>query len=152
MTRVAVMIAVLASTVVASAQTVAEKKHRAEIDDAMTQAAADIKDCGKTFKVVFDWKAYDGLDWKKVGRDKQDFYANEHSSVVDIGKGLNKLCADKDYKAALAKISTIVYRSTNDESIRVKAKVAGSTMTLDNYSFGSTRHAADYEEAGKAAL
>jgi hypothetical protein len=156
MQRIAVAVTVLAtaltSSVPARAQTVAEKKLRANIDDTVAAAATDIKDCGKQFKVVFDWKAYDALDWKKLGRDKNEYYSSEHSSLVELGQGINKLCADKDYKAALAKISTIVYRSTNDESIRVKATIAGNTMTLANYSFGSTRHAADYEEAAKAGL
>jgi hypothetical protein len=30
--------------------------------------------------------------------------------------------------------------------------ISGGTMTLDNYSFGSTRSADDYEGAAKAAL
>jgi hypothetical protein len=34
----------------------------------------------------------------------------------------------------------------------VKATVSGGTMTLENYSFGSTRGADDYVTAGKAAL
>jgi len=130
----------------------AEKKLRATVDEAAAKAAGDIKDCGKKFKVTFDWKAFDGIDWKKIGRDKNDFYDSERNNLSGLGEGLNRLCGDKDYKAALAKVSTIVYRSTNDESIRVKAVISGATLTLDNYSFGSTRGAADYEAAAKAAL
>jgi hypothetical protein len=152
MMKAALMMAILASTVVASAQTVAEKKQRTLIDDAATKAAGDIKDCGKTFKVMFDWKAYDGLDWKKMGREKHDHYDSEANNLAHLGEGLNKLCDDKDYKAAMGKISTIVYRSTNNDKIWVKAAISGSTMTLDNYSFGSTRGARDYESAAKAAL
>jgi len=152
MTKAAVIATILASALVAHAETVAEKKQRTAIDDAMTKASADIKDCSKKITVKFDWKAYDGLDWKKIGREKTEYYANELNSVGDIGTGMNQLCADKDYKAALAKISTIVYRSTNDDKIRVKATISGGTMTLENYSFGSTRHTDDYVEAGKAAL
>jgi hypothetical protein len=144
--------AILASTMVARAETVAEKKQRAAVDEAAEKAASDIKDCGKTFKVVFDWKAFDGLDWKKMGREKHDFYDSEANNLAHLGQGLNQLCGDKDYKAALAKISTIVYRSTNNDKIWVKAAVSGSTMTLDNFSFGSTRDARDYVSAAKAAL
>jgi hypothetical protein len=136
----------------ARAETVAEKKKRAAVDEAAAKAAGDIKDCGKQFKVSFDWKAFDGIDWKKIGREKNDFYDSEGNNLAHLGEGLNRLCADKDYKAALAKISTIVYRSTNDESIRVKAVISGATLTLDNYSFGSTRGPRDYEAAAKAAL
>ena len=152
MTKLVVIATILASALVAHAESVAEKKARASIDDAMTKDSADIKDCSKKITVKFDWKAYDAIDWKKVGKDKVDFLGNELNSVKDIGTGINQLCADKDYKEALAKISTIVYRSTNDDQIRVKATVAGGTMTVENYSFGSTRHADDYVTAGKAAL
>jgi hypothetical protein len=143
-TRAAVIVTILASTLVANAQTVAEKKQRAKIDDAMSKASDDIKDCGKKIAVKFDWK--------KIGRDKNEYYSNELNSVGDIGIGINKLCGDKDYKEALAKISTIIYRSTNDDKIRVKATVSGGTLTLENYTFGSTRHTDDYVAAGKAAL
>jgi hypothetical protein len=145
------MIVLLGSTVVAEAG-VEEKKQRDAVDEAAAKAATDIKDCGKKFKVTFDWKAFDGIDWKAIQRDKHEYYGTERSNLAHLGEGLNKLCADKDYKAALVKINTIIYRSTNDESIRVKATVSGSTLTLDNYSFGSTRDAGDYEAAAKAAL
>jgi hypothetical protein len=155
--RTAALTAGLAITLVAAmssahAQTVAEKKQRAAVDETAAKAADDIKDCGKKFKVTFDWKAFDGLDWKKIGREKNDHYDSERNNISHLGEGLNRLCADKDYKAALAKISTIVYRSTNDDSIRVKAVISGATLTLDNYSFGSTRDAGDYAGAAKAAL
>ena len=155
MTKAALTMAtltILASTMVARGETVAEKKERASVDETAAKQAEEIKDCGKKFKVSFDWKAFDSLDWKKIGREKNDYYSSERNSLSRLGAGVNKLCADKDYKAALAKISTIVYRSTNDDSIRVKAVIAGTTLTLDNYSFGSTRDARDYEGAAKAAL
>jgi len=148
----ALAMTILASATVARAQTVAEKKQRASVDETAAKAADDIKDCGKKFKLAFDWKAFDAIDWKKIGRDKNSYYDSEANNISHLGEGLNRLCADKDYKAALAKISTIVYRSTNDESIRVKAVISGATLTLDNYSFGSTRDAHDYEAAAKAAL
>jgi hypothetical protein len=148
----ALMVATLALTTIAGAQTVAEKKERAAVDEAIAKAAGDIKDCGKKFKVTFDWKAYDSIDWKKIGREKKDHYSSERSSIAHLGEGLNKLCADNDYKEALGKISTIVYRSTNNETITLKAAVSGGTLTFDNYSFGSTRGASDYEAAVKAVL
>jgi hypothetical protein len=145
------LIVLLASTAVAQAG-VEEKKQRDAVDEAAAKAAADLKDCGKKFKVAFDWKAFDALDWKAMKREKHEYYSSEVNNLNHLGEGLNKLCADKDYKAALVKITTIIYRSTNDESIRVKAVISGSTLTLDNYSFGSTRGASDYETAAKAAL
>jgi hypothetical protein len=152
LTTAALMMAGLASTMVARAETVAEKKQRAAVDEAAAKTAGDIKDCGKTFKVTFDWKAFDGLDWKKMGREKNQYYDSEANNLAKLGEGLNELCSDKDYKAALAKISTIIYRSTNNDKIWVKAVISGATMTLDNYSFGSTRGAKDYTSAAKAAL
>jgi hypothetical protein len=145
------MFVLLGSTLVAHAG-VEEKKQRDAVDEAATKTAADIKDCGKAFKVTFDWKAFDGLDWAALKREKNQYYGLERSNLAHLGEGLNKLCADKDYKAALVKIDTIIYRSTNDDKIRVKAVINGSTMILDNYSFGSTRDASDYQAAAKATL
>jgi len=152
MTKLLLTMTILAVTTVAQAETVAEKKLRATVDEAAAKTAEEIKDCGKKIKITFDWKAFDGLDWKKIGREKNDYYDSERNNLPGIGLGLNKLCADKDYKAALSKITTIVYRSTNNEQIRVKATIAGSTLTFDNYTFGSTRAADDYESAAKASL
>ena len=152
LTITALTTAILASTVGARAETVAEKKQRAAVDEVAAKAAEDIKDCGAKIKVSFDWKAYDNLDWKTLGKAKTDYYDSEANSLKRLGLGVNKLCADKDYKAALSKVSTIVFRSTNNDQIRVKAALSGGTLTFDNYAFGSTRDAWDYEVAAKAVL
>jgi hypothetical protein len=152
MNRVTLVLAMLVGSTVAVAGGVQEKKARDAVDAAAAKAASDIKSCGKKFTVTFDWKAYDAIDWKGIGRDKLEYMENERMSLADLGLGLDKLCADKDYKAAFVKVSTIVYKSTNDDKITVKATIAGSTLTISNYSFGSTRHADDYETAAKAAL
>ena len=151
MKQATLVIAMLVS-VTASATPVAEQKKRTAVDDTLAKSAEDIKDCGKKFTVAFDWKAYDALDWKAIGREKADTYSTEESNLRHVGEGVNKVCADKDYKVALGKISTIVYRSTNDTTIRVKAVVSGSTLVLENYTFGSTRGASDYETAIKAGM
>ena len=150
--RTATIMLVLLGSALAAEAGVAEKKERDAVDEKAQKASDDIKDCGKKLKVTFDWKAFDGLDWKGIKREKQEYYGTERSNLEHLGEGINKLCGDKDYKAALGKISTIVYHSTNNEKIRVKATVSGSTLSFDNYSFGSTRGADDYQEAAKAAL
>jgi hypothetical protein len=131
---------------------VADKKERDAIDAQAAKAAADIKDCGTKFTVTFDWKAFDGLEWDKMHRKRKDYIGTEKSNLVELGHGLNRLCADNDYKAALVKVTNIVYRSTNDDKIKLKATVSGGTLTISNYSFGSTRSANDYETAVKATL
>ena len=146
------LVLVFLGTALVARAGVEEKKQRDAVDEAARKAASDIKDCGKPFKVTFDWKSYDTIDWVGIQREKKEYYASEKNNLTELGNGLNRLCADKDYKAALVKINTIVYRSTNNDKIRVKATVAGGTLMIDNYSFGSTRGAADYEEAAKAAL
>jgi hypothetical protein len=136
----------------ARAETVAQRKQRAAIDAAAAKAGSDIKACNKKFAVTFDWKAYDALDWQKLGKDKYDFLQMEHSNLAELGVGFDKLCGDADYRAALAKIDSIVYVPTNNDKIRLKATVKGTSLLLENYSFGSTRRASDYEGAVKASL
>ena len=53
---------------------------------------------------MFDWNAFDNLDWKGIKREKNEYYGLEHSNLAHLGEGLNKLCADKDYKAALDRL------------------------------------------------
>lgn len=152
LTMTALTVTLLAAMPFARAETVAEKKQRAAVDEVAAKAAEDIKDCGNKIKVTFDWKAFDGLDWKTIGKEKTDYYDSEANNLKRLGLGINKLCGDKDYKAALSKVSTIVYRSTNNDKIRVTGAKSGATLTFDNYSFGSTRDAWDYEVAAKAVL
>jgi hypothetical protein len=130
---------------------VAEKKKHDAVEESLAKSAEKIKDCGKTFKVTFDWKAYEALPFKEP-KDKEDHYGNEISTVEGIGPGINKLCADKDYKDAMSKISNIVYKPVGDTKITVKATVSGGTLTFENYTFGSTRGADDYMKAAKATL
>ncbi len=145
-----IFLSVLVLSASAQAQTVKEKKARDAVDAAAVQAAKDIKDCGTSIKVVFDWTAFDGLDWSKHKKD--DYYGTENRNISSVGKGINKLCADKDYKAALGKISTITYKSSDNSKIRVQATVSGNTLIFENYALGSARDANDYTTAAKAAL
>ena len=154
MKHVLLVAALTAFTIPAAAKGVAEKKKHDAVEEALAKSATAIKDCGKTFKVVFDWKAFDALPFKdqKPPRDKEDQYGSERTTVEAIGPGVNKLCADKDYKAAMAKVDTIIYKPVGNDKISVKATLTGSTLTFENYSFGSTRDANDYMKAAKASL
>jgi hypothetical protein len=136
----------------ANAQSVKEKKARAAVDDAFAESTKKVTACGKTFKFVYDWKSFDAIDWVKVGREKMDQYGSEVNNIAGFGEAINSLCADKDYKEALGKISTIVYKPTNNTDITVKGAVAGGTLTLENYCFGSTRVASDFKTAAENAL
>jgi hypothetical protein len=154
---------VLASlTATAVAGPTADKKLHEQIDTALAQTSANVKDCGKRFAITFDWTAYDEIDWKKADTRREDHIANELTNIRGdgnslwgtggIGGGINKLCADKDYKAAISKIDAIVYKPTDNDSITLKATVSGKTLTLENYTLGSTRWADDDMNAAKAAL
>ena len=142
---------ITAFAIPAVAGSVAEKKKHDAVEDSLAKSAEKIKDCGKTFKVQFDWKAFDALPFK-APKDKEDHYGSEMSTVEGVGPGINRLCADKDYKAAMAKIDTIIYKPVGDEKIKVKATVTGTTLTFENYTFGSTRDPDDYMKAAKATL
>lgn len=151
MKKVLLVALITAFAIPAVAATLPEKKKHDAVEDSLAKSAAKIKDCGKTFKVQFDWKAFDALPFK-APKDKEDHYLSEVSTVEGIGPGINKLCEDKDYKAAMAKVDTIIYKPVGDEKIKVKATVTGTTLTFENYTFGSTRDPDDYTKAAKATL
>ena len=136
----------------AQAQSVKEKKVRASVEAAFTESTAKVTDCGKKFKFVYDFKSFDSIDFKKLGREKVDQLGSEVPNLAEFGEGVNALCADKDYKDALQKVTTIVYKPTNNDQIAVKASLAGGTLTIENYVMGSTRGKSDYESAVKEAL
>src|SRR4030095_8699200 len=85
------------------------------------------------------------------GKDKREFLAAERATVESVGAGLNALCSDGDYKAVLATITTIVYRPTDDRSVKLAAAIAGGTLTFTDYAFGSTRDTNDFEAAAQKA-
>jgi hypothetical protein len=151
MKKVLLVALITSFAIPAVAGSVAEKKKHDAVEESLAKSAAKIKDCGKTFKVTFDWKAFDALPFKEP-KDKDEHYGSEISTVEGIGPGINKLCADKDYKDAMSKVDTIIYRPTGNDKITVKAAVSGKTLTFENYTFGSTRDPDDYMKAAKATL
>ncbi|MFT3696943.1 MAG: hypothetical protein QM831_27625 [Kofleriaceae bacterium] len=130
---------------------VAEKKKHDQVEEYLAKGAAEIKNCGKTFKLTFDWKAFDSLPYKEP-KDKEDQYGREMTNVENVGPGINKLCEDKDYKDAMSKISNVIYKPTANDKIHVHAVISGGTLTFENYSFGSSRDRDDYVKAAKEAL
>ncbi len=152
MKNIAIYLATAMFAIGVHAQSVKDQKARAEVDTAATQAAADIKDCGKKIAVTFDWSAYDSLDWTKLKKKKEEHYGAERSNLALLGKGVNAVCTDKMYKTAFGKISAIIYRANNNDKTRVIAKVDGGNLILENYTFGSTRSLADYKKAVESAL
>jgi len=123
------LVLMILSTLVtaASAGPTSDKKMRDAVDEAVAKGAADVKDCGKTFKITFDWDALDKLDWSKAERTKEAQVGYELYNVRWVGTGVNDLCKDKDYKATLQKIDNVVYRTTADHGEggngRVQAKI-----------------------------
>jgi len=153
MKKVLLVAVLTAFAVPALAGSVAEKKKHDAVEESLAKSAAKVKDCGKTFKFVYDWKAFDALPFKEPKEKERDSrFGSEISNVEHIGDGLNKLCEDKDYKAAMSKIDTVIYKPVGDDKIKVKATISGSTLTYENYTFGSTRDRDDYMKAAKAAL
>ena len=152
MKYIAMYLATLMFAFGAQAQSVKNQKARADVDTAATQAADEIKDCGKKIAVTFDWSAYDSLDWAKLNKKKEEHYGAERSNLAALGKSVNAVCADKMYKTAFGKISAITYRATNNDKTHVVAKIDGGNLILENYTFGSTRRMADYKKAIESAL
>ena len=140
----------------ASAGPTADKKKREAVDKSLAVGIAEVKDCGKTFKITFDWDAFDKIDWSKAERKKDDQIGSEVTNVRWVGHDINKLCLDKDYKEPLLKIDNVVYRSTIDKGekgeSRLKAKLEGKTLIFENRVGGSSRDGGDFATAAKKVL
>ena len=143
---------VLVLGAVAHADPGSERSERARVEKTLAAAIAELEDCGTRPKAVFDWKSYDAIDWKTAGKDKLEYLSSERGTLESLGTGLNNLCADKDYRAVLGKIDTVIYKPSSDPSVKLVAIISGTKLTLTDYIFGSTRDARDFENATRKAL
>ena len=130
---------------------VKSEKAKRGLIETFSKNAESVTDCGKKFKLTYDFKSLDSIAWT-ADKKRDDQYPYEMSSVKEIGKGINKVCADPDYKQALQAVDEIIYQPTGNDKITVSGKVTGKTLYIENFTFGSTRGASDYEKAIKTAL
>jgi len=138
----------------ASAGPTADKKKREAVEESLARGAKDVKDCGKTYKISFDWAAYDQIDWSKVKRSKDDQLGFEITNVRWVGFDVNKLCQDKDYKEAMQKFDNVVYRVTIDQAdgLRPTVTVSGKTLTFVNVLGSNSRSGGDFVGPAKKVL
>lgn len=120
---------------------------RHDVEDALAKSIAGSKACGGHYHTVYDWKAFDALDWKHHDKSKEDQLGYELSNVEIIGSGLDDACDDRDCKAVLAKVDTIIYRAAPEHSL--EAQISGHTLTFVNNVFGSSHDGTDYYQALK---
>jgi hypothetical protein len=140
---------------IASAGPTADKKKREAVEESLARGAKDVKDCGKTYKISFDWAAYDKIDWSKEKRSKDDQLGFEISNVRWVGSDVNKLCQDKDYKEAMQKFDSVVYRVTTrqaDGNLSPTVTVDGKTLTFLNVLGSNTRSGGDFVGPAKKVL
>jgi hypothetical protein len=150
---VLVLMVLSASATAASAGPTAEKKKREAVEKSLAEGASEVKDCGKSYKISFDWAAFDKIDWSKAENPKDHQIGSEITNVRWVGHDINKLCQDKDYKEPLQKIDNVVYRSTIEKGpTRLRAKIEGRTLTFENQIGGSTRSSGDFASAAKKVL
>ena len=157
MKNTALVLMVLSAFVTAaSAGPTADKKKRDALDKSLATGASEVKDCGKAYKISFDWAAFDKIDWSKAGKSKDDQLGSEITNVRWVGHDINKLCQDKDYKEPLQKIDNIVYRTTTEKAekgqSKLRAKIDGKTLTFENEISFTTHSGGDFAAAAKKAL
>ncbi len=140
----AALLVIVATSTLAHAQV-----SRHDVDAAFAKSIAASHACGGHYRAVYDWKSYDALDWSHHDKSKEEQLGYELSNVEIIGSGLDDACDDRDCKAVLGKVDTIVYRATAGESEHhLDAQIAGHTVTFVNH-LGSTRDGTDYYQALK---
>ena len=145
MQRVCVALIVFATSTLAHAQV-----SREDVDTAFANSIAKSHACGGHYRAVYDWKSYDAIDWSKQERRKDDQLGYEISNVEIIGDGLDDACDDKDCKAVLGKVDTIIYRPTSAETeYSLDAQISGHTLTFVNHMSSGTHDGTDYYQALK---
>ena len=122
---------------------------RHEVEDAFASSLAKSQACGGHYRAVYDWKSYDALDWAHHDKSKEEQLGYELSNVEIIGSGIDDACDDRDCKAVLGKVDTVVYRATSERGLN--AQITGHTLTFTNRVFSSTHDGTDYYQALKRA-
>ena len=105
---------------------------RSTVDARLAESIHDIKKCGAgSWRGVFDWKAYDAVDWSKQEHSKKEWLGYEMSTVENLGAGVSEACKrDSDCKTVIGNVDTIVYKITDDDTKRLEASVSGHTLTF----------------------
>jgi hypothetical protein len=142
-----ILLVIVTTSAVAHAQV-----SRHEVDAAFAKSIAGSHACGGHYRAVYDWKSYDELAWAHHDKSKEEQLGYELSNVEIVGAGLDDACDDRDCKAVLANVDTIVYRATGKDSEHgLDAQISGHTVTFVNDVFGDSRDGTDYFHALKRA-
>src|SRR5215475_14235008 len=121
------LVPVLVAVLAASAH--ADHVTRGKVDAAMAKAVADIKVCGGPYKGIYDWAAYDAVNWGKRDKTPIEWLEYEPGTLEYLAKGVDLACKDADCKAVLGKVDTIVYKVTDNDKQRLRAAISGTTLT-----------------------
>lgn len=129
----------------ANAQSVKEKKAKAQVEEALKTEFAKLKGC--KMSATYDW-AHFGKQKFPTETEKEDAYKYAPQQIANIVEGLNELCADKDYADAMKGTSSLVLRATYDIP-EMSVKKEGNKLVIDDKP-GYTRFKESYTEGIKA--
>ena len=122
------------ATTTATAGVAETKAANAGNEEIATQVAAYTKACGKTIKVVS--KHADAGKMKIAGEDRtpDNMIGVAATGCGEVVSVLAYLCADKDYKAEIVKLTTLkCVPSATDKPAVWKITKAGNVMTVNHY-------------------
>jgi ribosomal protein L32 len=118
-----------------------DKKAMKTSEATLTTATADVKKaCGNAkLDAKVDWASWGKYDYKKMGKKKDVVVGYAGSLIKSVLEEMNKLCKDADYKAELAKITSLKISGKTDQGdMYVAFKLDGTTLSMmlnaDGYS------------------
>lgn len=145
MTQARLVVGLIGVAAIAHANPDDAVRWRATAQTEIARVGADA--CGRRVTARIDWAAFERLDFKKGNEDKTDVIGFISTTLGSLHDGLAHACQDAAIKALIGTIDTIVYMPTDDASYRLDASVVGTTLTLTDYVFGSTRYVDDFDHA-----
>lgn len=104
-----------------------EKKQMAVVDEAMKEAQTAIASVGMKAAMKCDWESYDKISWKDAD-NKLMQYGKVKNTFAALAQGIVEICADADFKEALAGVTEVVLVPTENTSITVEAKHVGNVL------------------------
>jgi len=95
-----------------------DKKAMRASEGAVTAAIAGVMNaCGNAaLEAKIDWSAWDSYDYDKLGGDKVKILGYIASLATSVTDEMATLCKDADYKAEIAKLTTLNFSGNKDQS------------------------------------
>lgn len=112
---------------------IADKKTMRESENTITTSAEAVKQaCGNPkLAAKIDWSNWEKYDYAKLGKDKAEILGYAGGLAKSVMDAMTELCKDADYKAEIAKLTSLSFSGKDDPTeYYVAFALSGTTLNI----------------------